>query len=447
MSRSAALAAAPGTPRPLRAAGALGLLQRGLYHLLSFEMVFASYVCSNQLKLLFPPLPFNETLVFLALSIVVGGVILLRDGIYVRSVPILAACLLMFVWMTVSWGWSPSRRAAGNTLTLLFTLSTWAILAGGFIMAPSRERVRRFLVIMMVYAIIIAIAGLTVYIRYGTFKFADEFSGEGRVYLSWGYTAANGALMAFAWLIFSRMFSLQQMIAGALFALCMAFVLVGSGRGPLLSVVAGCGIAVLAGLPRLRRGRIEIPRWQIMAIVGILAGTGYIVYLVVSGAHLETFGRFQRLFQQFQSPDLVEGRNRFSYFAAAIRLWLRAPVLGNGISSFPWLFEAKDLGTGYAHNILLELLSEQGLVGLALYLLVLWQGLRLVRLKPGQLDPLQLCVLMLFVGRFMTAMTSYMLWEHWLLLFWCSLLAIRPAPDAVPPPQRAVPTRLRYRSR
>jgi O-antigen ligase len=432
MSRSAVAGIARG--RPAATPGrSLAVLQRGLYHLLSFEAVFALFFYSNQLKLLFPPFPVDETIVLLGLSLVAGGTVILREGIYLRGVPILTAFLIFVSWAAISWGWSPSRRAAGDIVTLLLTLSSWALISGALIMAPSRERVRRFLAFVLLFSLVIAVAGLVIYVRDGSFRFGGDFEGQGRVYLSWGFAAASGAVIAFAWAIFSRMFGLQQLLAVVAFMLCAGFLLVNSGRGPLLSAAAGCAVALLVGLPRFSRGRVEIPRWQVAAMVAIAAIVAYGTYLIMSGAHVDTFARFQKLFNQMENPEIVQGRDRFAYFAAAIKFWLQAPILGNGLASFARLYGGRDGAEGtYPHNLILELLTELGLVGLVLYGLVLWAGLRCLRLRPGALDGLQLCVLMLLASRLTTAMTSYNLPEQWPILIWCGLLAIRPLASAMP---------------
>lgn len=66
---------------------------------------------------------------------------------------------------------------------------------------------------------------------------------------------------------------------------------------------------------------------------------------------------------------------RLTYWTAAIRMWRDAPVVGQGIGQFRFLYgDYRDASHGYrvapAHNAFVSLLAETGLVGLALY--VLW---------------------------------------------------------------------------
>ena len=85
-------------------------------------------------------------------------------------------------------------------------------------------------------AALVSAYGIFIYLFYGNFRFYRGFAGMGRMYLNWGYAAANGAIIAFALVIFSRSLSPRQFLGAAVFVLCTAFLLIGSGRGPLLGV-------------------------------------------------------------------------------------------------------------------------------------------------------------------------------------------------------------------
>ena len=80
----------------------------------------------------------DETVVLMALSIPVGLYVILRQGIYLPGLPIVAAGLVLFTWAALSWGWSPSRILAARTLSYLFTFSLWCLIVGALVIAPSR---------------------------------------------------------------------------------------------------------------------------------------------------------------------------------------------------------------------------------------------------------------------------------------------------------------------
>lgn len=427
--------------------GAARLARRALYHLLSFETVFALYFYSNQLKLFFPPFPVDETVVLGALSMPIGLAIILREGIYLRGLTIVAAGLLLFTWAALGWGWSPSRSLAYQKLSYLFTFNLWCLVAGALIIAASRERTARFLAFLLILSMIIVGFGLHIYLAYGTFRFFGGFAfgAVARAYLSWGYVAANGAIIAFALVIFSRLLGLGQLVAAGLFAMAVTFLLVGSGRGPLLSVVAACLVALAAGLPQFRHGRIDVPRWQLIGLVVVGLGAAYVIYLAMTGTSFGTFGRFMKLLEEARNPDVVEGPNRFVYYAKAIEYWLRAPIIGNGLASFSLLYAGFEAPGAHPHNIVLEMLSDLGLIGLALLLLFFWSGLRLLSRARLRVDGLLLCVLMLFTGRLLAAMISVEISGQQELFLFLGLLALRPLPQPGRPPD--APRALHARTR
>ena len=153
----------------------------------------------------------------------------------------------------------------------------------------------RFLAFVLLLSLLVAVYGLFIYLVFGSFRFYSGFAGFGRMYLNWGYAAANGAIIAFPLLIFSRTLSPRQLVAGAAFGICAGFLLVGSGRGPLLSLLFACCIALLAGLPQISRGRIDVPRWQIIALFCLIVAGSYVAYLTMTGTAIATFNRFAKL--------------------------------------------------------------------------------------------------------------------------------------------------------
>jgi O-antigen ligase len=417
---------------PTRTSGLLGGFTRLMGHILSFEMIFALYFYSNAIKFVLPELPGDETVIFAALSMAAGLIVILRQGIYLRGLPVVAAGLLLLGWAAMSWGWSPSRVLAAKYLSFLFTFNLWCLVTGALVVAPSRERTIRLLGILMVLSALISAYGIFIYLFYGNFRFFSGFAGMGRMYLNWGYPAANGAITAFALLIFSRNLSLRQFVGAAVFALCTAFLLVGSGRGPLLGVAVALVLAVAAGLPRIGRGRIDIPRWQLMGLGLLLLAGAYLAYLVMSGVPIATFNRFVKLFNEIQNPDTIAGPNRFRYYAAAIEFWRQSPIVGNGIASFALMFAGFEQLGAQPHNIVLEMLTELGLVGLALLLFFLWSGIKLGLGGRLRHDPLLLCVAMLLAARLLAAMISAEIAGQSALFLWVGLMALKPLAQEMP---------------
>jgi hypothetical protein len=85
-------------PRPAAARRRPSKLRTVFSHVFSFEMVVALYLYSNVFQVLLPPLPVDTTIVFFALSVALGGLLILREGIYVRGLYLTVALVPYLLW-------------------------------------------------------------------------------------------------------------------------------------------------------------------------------------------------------------------------------------------------------------------------------------------------------------------------------------------------------------
>jgi len=172
----------------------------------------------------------------------------------------------------------------------------------------------------------------------------------------------------------------------------VAFVVaIASGsRGPLLvfAVVAVAGAVRYFGLPHAARGRV--------LGAGIGLALLVVVVLAVAGPNLPalSLARFSSLIEFIQgSPSglaAIPGGEtsaaaRVRLFEFAGELWTRSPFIGVGTGGFEAL-NARALGAAadtYPHNAVLQVASEYGLLGLALFLGAV--SIALLRRLPGRL--------------------------------------------------------------
>jgi O-antigen ligase len=150
---------------------------------------------------------------------------------------------------------------------------------------------------------------------------------------------------------------------------------------------------------------------------------------IAAGHRVDTVGRFMRLLNQAENTDLVMGANRFSYFAAALQFFFQSPLVGHGVRSFSLLFKNFEDPGAHAHNLVLEILSDTGLIGLFLFFLLFFVALRPITFHRLRTDPLLLCVAMLFVGRLIVAMVGNELSYQQPLFLFLGLLALKKAPS------------------
>jgi O-antigen ligase len=395
----------------------------------SFEMVVVLYLYSNVFQPLLPPLPVDTTIVFFLLTVGFGGLVILKEGIYLRGLYLAMAFLPYLLWAFTSLAWTPSRQLVYENLKLLFTVDLWLLITGAMIIAHKRERMMRFLALLVVLSVIVAVMGIVIYALYGSFKYAGW--DVGRVYNEWGRATANGAIVLLILFLRSRLLSARQLALGLLLAVCMAFILIASSRSALLMVVMPALLFMAVNAVPPGRQGFALSRAQILLILVGAAGVTAVIFLLSSGYKIDTISRFAKIFRQAENTDLVMGANRFDYYAAALHYFFLSPLIGHGVRSFSLLHRGVEASGAHAHNIFLEILADTGVIGFLAFMFLLLMAIRPLTLNRLRADPMMLCVTMLFVGRFIAAMLGNDLAYQNVFFLAIGLLALKPPPPVV----------------
>jgi O-antigen ligase len=145
-------------------------------------------------------------------------------------------------------------------------------------------------------------------------------------------------------------------LAGAVL-LIAPLLLTGSRGGMIASLVAA--VAVLA----IPWRSLEVRRAKVAVLVLLAAGIAAYALLATTPADRlpRAIPRYNSLVSELPGGMSVAARREAA--SVAWSMFLRSPVWGHGVGSFS---AASDLG--YPHNAFLELLSETGLVGTAIFL-------------------------------------------------------------------------------
>ena len=405
-----------------------------LAQFLSFEAVFVLFLYSNEIKVLLPPLPIDETVIFAVISMGIGAWIISREGLYLPGLVIACTAFLFVGFALVSWGWTPSRILFKQRIAYLLVFNMWCVIGGGMIIASSRARTLRFLCLMLVLALVVAADGMRIYIQYGNFRTLDMWDELGftRTYLNWGYTVADGAAIAVVIGLYSRFLSVKQLALFGCFLLCAMFLMVGGARGPLLGIGLAGLVVIAVRLPRIGPDRFEVSVGQIAGItIGIMA-VGMIVVMIASGRATTTLNRFVTLADQAEGEKGVTGASRWLYWPAAVRYYLESPIIGYGFASFSYVFHnGSERQGGHPHNVVLETAAELGTVGLVLFFLFVWSGVRHVSLRRLRKDPLMVCVLAYFLTAIQGSMFAKELAGGRKLFFAVALFAVPAAGHAL----------------
>jgi len=162
----------------------------------------------------------------------------------------------------------------------------------------------------------------------------------------------------------------------AIIPLCLYGIFLSGVRGPLISAIVGLAFYLL--ILSIRRPRVLI---SIVGIALFLLATLNIWYPYIS-RRLPNI-RVYSLQAITQGPSTQQ---RLEQYQIAIRLFSQRPLLGGGTDDY-----AKRIGLSYPHNIFLEIISENGLIGLFIFLCflgsIVWSGFRYLKTRQIRFSP------------------------------------------------------------
>jgi O-antigen ligase len=365
----------------------------------SFEAAFLLFIFSGAYKIdpRFAWFPGDMSVVLFGLSVVAGLVPLLRGSLlYVPGIKAVCAGGIFVFWMIASQIWSPSEIYANEKLTETIAGNLWCLGATGMIIASSRVRVWRFLILLLVFGVVTGV-------DYAIFTIRAPEIWRVDYYLALGRLCGLSAIVAFVLWLRSPPRSARGPILLAAFAVCGYVLLKAGGRMPIAAVAVGMLLPPLLSF-RLPHGQLFISR-SILASLGLVAALALIVtgFAISHTGSLRTLQRFDTFMSKADSGETANPR--FKLWPHAVAYWTERPLVGHGVGAWPILYMGKDKRQ-YPHNLILELLVEQGLVGVVLFaglvLVLVWR----VNLRRLREDPALMCAVMLCINAFVNAMSS-----------------------------------------
>ena len=391
----------PARPASLPAAAGRGSLLSVLW---SFEILFVLFLFAGRFKAdpRFAAVPVDITLLLLLASLVAGLVVLLRAGMMVGRHAWLQwlLALALFAWVLGSWLWSPGGGYATQKATLAFVVNLWAMAAAGLIVAGDPARLDRLLLALVLFAAWVAVETLLLLRDGGAVAFVAAFGGD---YLG------IGSVLSFA-VIVLVMFVVGRRRPWWLIAACMAssigliaLMFPVGGRGPIAATLA----ALLAGVVLAPlRGRRSFPisgRGKLVVAFGVVATIAVVLRILESGDYALAAERFLVLAESGMGESAGV---RWYYYVSSLGIIADHPWIGVGAGGWP---VAMGMGSirDYPHNLFLEVLAEQGLVGGALLCALLGYSGWLVFRRDGALSTQAgFTATLLAVSAFVSAMVS-----------------------------------------
>ncbi len=188
--------------------------------------------------------------------------------------------------------------------------------------------------------------------------------------------------------------------------LCLFSMFLLGVRGPFISVIVGLAFYLL--IQYIRQPRVLI------SIVGIA-----LFFLVTFNIWYPSIASKVPNVRDYSPEAIIKGpstKQRLELYQAAIRLFVQRPLLGGGTNSY----EQRTKLDEYPHNIFLEIISENGLIGLLVFLVflgsVVWAGFCYLKTRHIKFSPQEraigLTVLVISLTLLVEKQFSYSLTMH-----------------------------------
>lgn len=393
--------------------------------LLSFETAYALFLSAGRFKgdSRFEWVPIDLTILFAGLAGVSALVILARSGwrLPARAVLPVLAFLAWIGFTSASYAWTDGGNYAARKLLEVGALLPFAVIVVAVVAAGEWARLERLGVALVVISVWISVEAVRSVLAADAGTLVLIAGGN---YLGVGRLLGVAALCCTAAAISHGPTGRTKTLLLGLVVLFVSMMLVTGGRGPLIALLA----AILLGLAsklRWRRGPdIAAPRGVVLAGALLASGIGAVIAMVAMGMKFITL---ERLILLFTSGPGSSGSMRLLYFGRAWDMWAEHPVAGVGLGAFPVQAGFGDVRL-YPHNLFLEIGAEQGLAGLALFLVFVAVALVLARRPVGvELDRTTLALRMIVFASFVNAQVSGDLSDNRFLYVGLVLLACGPS--------------------
>jgi O-antigen ligase len=287
--------------------------------------------------------------------------------------PAIVLFLLFIAWSTLTILWSSFDQF--NVLKALHTatLLSWSFLGAYLFISYDWHRTRVFIMGLMILS-----AFLLLYWNFYRFVLGvDEGAADVNTYLAFAYHGQYLVAILLA-LALTRRGAMSLLAVSLGLAMVWGALMFLGGRGPLILSIFAVPIALLILMVNhrwrgFRRRFLTFP----LALVAALGTLMLLFFLWTSENMVDRVADQMTTVERLQSysasgfDDSLGGRIQAQQFA--LERWLEAPFFGWGIGEFKLLYGVYR----YPHNLFIEILMEEGVVGFAL--LVALASLAVVR--------------------------------------------------------------------
>jgi len=349
--------------------------------LFSGEVFFALYVIAGAYKSIIPlQEKIDLTLLFMIISFAIAIKRLIKEPILNKGqIKVIFLYGIFYFILIFSLFYTPSEIYAKDKITKMFFLVGWNVL-GTLILLKSDKSILRFLITILIISLIMSINIFFEFLKTGTMDFIEI---ESTNYLS--YT-----ILCY---FFLKSKNYISSIFSFLLLLFMSFACLVSGARSTFITLILCLLVIFIILIKLN---YSVKKLKLNKKYFIL-----ITVLVVVLIYLFNLGYFDLIKMRLEAIS-TEGKDtpRYVLADAAKEMWMKKPIMGWGLGSYTIVTTGDDK-VDYPHNIILELLSENGIIGLIPFLIICFLSVKncLMALKKCNLDAfnMQLTVTILLI--------------------------------------------------
>ncbi|MDN4861152.1 O-antigen ligase family protein [Priestia aryabhattai] len=383
----------------------------------SNESIFVLFLYSGYYKDALYFLPIDPTILFLVLSVIFAFIRTMREKRIPKSFIRSLLCFLLFCLVLLNGLWYSESSVYGADKSLRFLIITgWSFL-GIMLICRDTVSLSRFFKANLLFALIMTIGVVYTYFTQTIFVSYTTFTQMwGANYLAIGRTMGVAILIIISCVLYNKLLSksLLLLLLPYIFALLIA-----GGRMPVLSVVL-CLIGLTFYTFRFFKRDIRMHKGTMWLFITLIFLVLAIFTIELKTSYFQqTFSRMDLLVQSDKGSSVMGREERFG---TAVKMIKDSFIIGEGTGSFPIYYENQDQ-KNYPHNMILEVFSELGIIGIIALSILFINGIKQFNKKQ---NPYHLTIVLCFVYLFLNANVSGDLNDNRAMFTFLGLLSISP---------------------
>lgn len=333
--------------------------------IISVEFIFAVFLLSGAFKEVFTWIPVDLTIATLLITFLIAMKRLYeKRTINIEATHILVIFIIFIFIMLLSILYTDSNSYfIDKTLRFVF-ITSWAFIAP-FLILNTKQTLSKFITALAIIASIASI--MVLYNYFNNSNVNTNFVGiSGGNYLGTARLIGAGSVSLLIIYIYQENIQKSFRLITIVCLIFSVFALLLTGaRMPVIAFgITFLSILLFGIIIKENKVYIKTGVKRIITII-LFIFVGY--FILKDSEFTQTF--FSRIKILFNDAGM-SGAGRFERFETAIDMIAENPLFGQGIGSYGINFSGRD-SREYAHNILFEVSSEMGLIGLTLILLMI----------------------------------------------------------------------------